>query len=181
MLSQRPSSLQTSTIRPFAASSTRRSGDPQITPRRRHNDRWGHRPLHPFVSQQSSRETDTPGEEERAEESGEDEITGYELLEEDDGSDDGNPPQVHHTEHQQQRHQGPATTDAKRSVVHAHESGTAATTSPTGQEEPQRRPALADADFLHLRELVDARADEQDSAERPAGGFAHRIDECRVV
>src|SRR5262245_51541077 len=93
----------------------------------------------------------------------------YDLLEEDEHRKGGNPRYVHHAAHEEQAHDGPATSDTVGAVGQAHPEGAPATLPPTREHEPERRLTVCQAGVLPRRDLVEAGDDEHGAARHSTG------------
>src|SRR5205823_7006435 len=89
------------------------------------------------------------------------------LLHEDDCRDHAHPGQAHDAEGEERHHQAPAAADAVETVFDAHPQGTGLAVSPAAEHEMKRTPAMAQADLLQRRQLVQPR-----EGERAAGDVA---------
>ena len=98
---------------------------------------------------------------------------GTSLLDRDQPGDDGHPGDAHDAQREERRHQRPAAADAPGAVPRAHPQRARPAVAPRAEQEAERAAALAEADVLERRQLVDGR-DEERRAGDPAAGAVPR-------
>ena len=80
---------------------------------------------------------------------------GDQLLERDEPGDECHPGEAHDAESEERRHQRPAAADAPGAVSEPHLQSPDRPVAPGAEQEPERAPALPEADVLERRQLVD--------------------------
>ena len=78
------------------------------------------------------------------------------------------PEEIHHPENEEQRHQRPAATDAKQTMLQSHDECAAPALPPMARDKFERRAAMSQAAAFERRELKNASQQEENAAEESA-------------